>query len=229
MPTIHQVPCTCIFLELYPMVPHLVTSRDLQNWTEEHQSQGTANKFLLISPSGQCAHRARAWKIRQLDAVFTTWVIVVIVSGKKSTIATCLLIRHPAGPREKRPQKPARSPYRPPEGPERYWDAISWRRPGWMRLQTPGQTSEGNPYKSCLFDARQKVQGLPRWLSSKESSSQCRRFKRPGLIPGKGSPGRRSPGEGNSNPLQYSCLENPMGRGAWRATVHRVAKESDMT
>ena len=32
------------------------------------------------------------------------------------------------------------------------------------------------------------------------------------------------PGEGNGNPLQYSCLENPMDRGAWWATVHRVAK-----
>ena len=42
----------------------------------------------------------------------------------------------------------------------------------------------------------------------------------PGLIPGLA----RSPGEGNGNPLQYSCLENPMDRGAWRATVHRVAK-----
>ena len=38
----------------------------------------------------------------------------------------------------------------------------------------------------------------------------------------------RSPGEGNDNPLQYPCLENPMDRGAWRATVHGVA-ESDMT
>jgi len=34
----------------------------------------------------------------------------------------------------------------------------------------------------------------------------------------------RSPGEGHGNPLQYSCLENPMDRGAWRATVHGVAK-----
>ena len=42
----------------------------------------------------------------------------------------------------------------------------------------------------------------------------------PGLIPGLG----RSPGEGNDNPLQYSCLENPMDRGAWRATVHGVTK-----
>ena len=42
----------------------------------------------------------------------------------------------------------------------------------------------------------------------------------PGSIPGSG----RSPGEGNGNPLQYSCLENPMDRGAWRITVHSVAK-----
>ena len=39
----------------------------------------------------------------------------------------------------------------------------------------------------------------------------------------------RSPGEGNGNPLQYSCLENPMDREAWWATVHEVAKELDMT
>ena len=39
----------------------------------------------------------------------------------------------------------------------------------------------------------------------------------------------RSLGEGNSNPLQYCCLGNPMDRGAWGATVHGVAKESDMT
>ena len=41
-----------------------------------------------------------------------------------------------------------------------------------------------------------------------------------GSIPGS----VRSPGEGNGNPLQYSCLENPMDRGAWRATVHGVAE-----
>ena len=35
---------------------------------------------------------------------------------------------------------------------------------------------------------------------------------------------RRSPGGANGSPLQYSCLENPMDRGAWRATVHRIAK-----
>ena len=38
----------------------------------------------------------------------------------------------------------------------------------------------------------------------------------------------RSPGEGHDNPLQYSCLENPMDTGAWQATVHKVAG-SDMT
>ena len=46
-----------------------------------------------------------------------------------------------------------------------------------------------------------------------------------GSIPGSG----RSSGEGNGNPVQYSCLKSPMDRGAWWATVHGVAKESDTT
>ena len=43
-------------------------------------------------------------------------------------------------------------------------------------------------------------------------------------IPGSG----RASGEGNGNPFQYSCLGNPMNRGAWRAAVHRVAEKSDI-
>ena len=46
-----------------------------------------------------------------------------------------------------------------------------------------------------------------------------------GSIPGSG----RSPGEGHGNALQYSCLENPMGRGAWQAMVHGVAKSWNTT
>ena len=46
-----------------------------------------------------------------------------------------------------------------------------------------------------------------------------------GSTPGSG----RSPREGNGNPLQYSCLENPIDKGAWWATVHGVAKELDIT
>ena len=57
---------------------------------------------------------------------------------------------------------------------------------------------------------RIRIQGLSRSLSSKESSCNAGDA---GLIPGWG----RSPGEGNGNPLQYSCLENPMDRGAWQA------------
>ena len=52
---------------------------------------------------------------------------------------------------------------------------------------------------------------------------QCRRHKFD--LVGLG----RSPGEGSGNPLQYSCLENPMDREAWQATVHGVAEESGMT
>ena len=56
--------------------------------------------------------------------------------------------------------------------------------------------------------------------SSKESACQCRRHKRRRFDPWLG----RSPRDRNGNPLQYSCLENPMGRGGWQATVHGAAR-----
>ena len=62
--------------------------------------------------------------------------------------------------------------------------------------------------------------GLPRWLNCKASTSNAGAAGDVGSIPGSG----RSPGRGHGNPLQYCCLENPMDRGAWQATVHRVAK-----
>ena len=65
------------------------------------------------------------------------------------------------------------------------------------------------------------LRGLSWWLSGKQFTYQAGSV---GSIPGS----ERSPGGGNANPLQYSCLENSMNRGALLATVHRVAKESDM-
>ena len=59
--------------------------------------------------------------------------------------------------------------------------------------------------------------GFPGGSDSKESTCSV---GDPGSIPGWG----RSPGEGNGHPLQYSCLENSMDRGAWRAIVHGVTK-----
>ena len=61
--------------------------------------------------------------------------------------------------------------------------------------------------------------GLPQWPSGEESACNAGDM---GSNPGLGT----SPGGGNGNPLHYSCLENPMDRGAWWATVHRVAKET---
>ena len=54
----------------------------------------------------------------------------------------------------------------------------------------------------------------------KNPSANAGDIKDTGLIPGLG----RSPGGGHGNPLQYSCLENSMDRGAWRALAHRLAK-----
>ena len=59
--------------------------------------------------------------------------------------------------------------------------------------------------------------GFPVGSDGKESAGNVGDL---GSIPGSG----RSPGEGNDNPLQYSCLENPMDGGAWEAAVHGVAK-----
>ena len=64
---------------------------------------------------------------------------------------------------------------------------------------------------------RVRVMGFPSGSHCKESVCNA---GDPGLIPGLG----RFPGEGNGYPLQYSYLENSMDRGAWRATVHGVAK-----
>ena len=57
-------------------------------------------------------------------------------------------------------------------------------------------------------------------LAVKNSPASAEDAEAPGSMPGLG----RSPGGGNGNPLQYSCLENPLERGAWWATVHGVTK-----
>ena len=76
---------------------------------------------------------------------------------------------------------------------------------------------EINSWVFQLYEDYMRFLGFPRSSLSKESACNARDL---GSIPGLG----RSPGEGNGNPLQYSCLENPMDRAAWRTTVHGVAR-----
>ena len=70
------------------------------------------------------------------------------------------------------------------------------------------------------FQASLGVLGFPGGSDGKESACSARNAGALSSIPGSG----RSPGEEDGNPLQYACLENPMSRGAWRSTVHAVAK-----
>ena len=64
-----------------------------------------------------------------------------------------------------------------------------------------------------------KYEGLPRWcLVVKNLPANAGEMRDMGSIPGLG----RFPGGGHGNPLQYSCLENPIDRGPWQATAHRV-------
>ena len=62
--------------------------------------------------------------------------------------------------------------------------------------------------------------GFPHGSADKESTCKAEDTGNMGSIPGSG----RSSGEGDGNPLQYSCLKNPMDTGAWWATVHEVTK-----
>ena len=73
------------------------------------------------------------------------------------------------------------------------------------------------PRKMRIIMLPTSERGFPHSSVGKESACNARD---PGSIP----ESWRSPGEGSGNPLQYSCLENPMDREAWLATVHRVAK-----
>ena len=63
---------------------------------------------------------------------------------------------------------------------------------------------------------------VAQWLKKNKPTCQCRRC---GFNPWV----EKTPWKGNGNPFQYSCQYNPIDRGAWWATVHRVAKESDAT
>ena len=95
-----------------------------------------------------------------------------------------------------------------------------------MCLSTVERHSHGSLHSLMPCELRIRTQefrcpkmqvGVPWWLSGKESTCHAEDV---GSIPGSG----KSPGEGNGNPLQYSCLEDPMDRGAWWATVHGVTK-----
>ena len=86
------------------------------------------------------------------------------------------------------------------------------------RLFDDGHSDWCEVIAHCSFDLH--FSNDENFLGGSEDKASACNAGDPGSIPGLG----RSLGEGNGNPLQYSCMENPMDRGAWRATVHRVAK-----
>ena len=85
-------------------------------------------------------------------------------------------------------------------------------------IQSEESKKENNKY--CILT---HIRGFPGGSGVKNSPARARDLRDQSSIPGSG----RSRGGDHGNPLQYSCLENPMDRGAWRAAVHRVAKSGD--
>ena len=107
---------------------------------------------------------------------------------------------------------------------EAIWNSALLHRSYHSVLSYPHFTSHGFSYpRSTLVLVVMKLlynccwDNIPHSSVSKESACNA---GDPGSIPGLG----RSPAEGNGNPLQYSCLENPMDRGAWQAIVHGVTR-----
>ena len=87
-----------------------------------------------------------------------------------------------------------------------------------------GLCEKANPFSPFFFSLLFRKMGFPGGACSKESACNAGNARDGGWVPVLG----RSPGVGNGHPLQSSCLENPMDRGAWRAIDHRVT-ESDKT
>ena len=83
--------------------------------------------------------------------------------------------------------------------------------------ERPAWVSGGRNFLYCSFHWRVVALSFPGGSDRKESACSAGAL---GSIPGSG----RSSGEGNGNPLQYSCVENPMDRAAWQATIHGVAR-----
>ena len=96
------------------------------------------------------------------------------------------------------------------QGP-RAADGVQWE------LSFPPHHSRSKPAYTMWFSWELVFTRLPRWLSVKESACSAGDVS---SIPRS----EKFPGEGNGNPCQYSCLENPMDKGAWWATVHGVTK-----
>jgi len=90
-----------------------------------------------------------------------------------------------------------------------------------FKLQKPLSSPGAVPRKNtCIFIDKVLLMGFPGGTVVKNPPAKVEDAGDASLIPKSG----RSPGGGNGNPLQYSCLGNPMERGDWRATVHGVAK-----
>ena len=87
----------------------------------------------------------------------------------------------------------------------------------WVAMPSLGGIFPTQGWKLCLLFPALEAEDFPGGSDGKASVYDA---GDPGSIPGLG----RSLGEGNGNPLQYYCLENPLDRGAWQATVHGVAK-----
>ena len=157
------------------------------------------------SPPGSSVHGI-------LQAKILEWVVMPSSRGsfqpRDRTFISCLLHLQVGS-----------LPLAPPGKPPKLLGFVLFR----IHQSGSGRLYHGNkttPKSQCLNNKVFFIQCFPAGSSGKEPACQCRRHGDVGLIPEL----RRSLGGGHGNPLWYSCQENPMEKGACRATVHRVTK-----
>ena len=109
--------------------------------------------------------------------------------------------------------------------PRAYWAIPCIEQIRKLRIREVKQLGEGGTLQAAALEFNFCWSPVDLWASQlvlavKNMSANAEDIREMSSIPGLG----RSPGGGHDNPLQYSCLENPMDRGAWQATVHRFTK-----
>ena len=102
-------------------------------------------------------------------------------------------------------------------GPATHFSVLAWRIPG---LYSPWGRKESDMTEQLSLSTLSKYNRASPMTQWQKTACNAGNAEGASFIPGS----RRSPGGGNCHPLQYSCLKNPTDRGAWQATVHRVAK-----
>ena len=181
-----------------------------------HQISGFDLRNFFIFWSLLCVHLSLSWSSLSLSLAWTaTWSFcpAVLLSSHQLALASCCFWN----------QTQALHPR--VQSFVIVWSPISPHPKPINSTLVPGTIRHHFLLPKMTFNVPYHLaRDFPGGTRGKEPACQCRRHRRQSF-----NPSGRSPGRGHGNPLKYSCLGNPMDKGAWWATVHGVTKEPNTT